>query len=129
LRAPAFAYGLAAAFLVIALGLGTLLLTQNDAGTVRELSVVQNGLRLEMVYEPDDQQATIHVELPPLPANQTYQAWQITGAGAVSLGIIGNAATETVNADLSNATAIAISVEPSQGSPQPTTEPILVAAF
>jgi len=65
--------------------------------------------------------AVFDFALPPLPANQTYQAWQIAGGTPVSLGLMsGNAGIAAFEVDLSNASAVAISVEPAGGSTQPT---------
>ena len=64
--------------------------------------------------------------LPALPEGQSYQLWAITGATPVSAGVLGrdpSVVAFTVDAPTS---AIAISVEPTAGSTQPTTTPIAV---
>ncbi len=64
--------------------------------------------------------------LPALPAGQSYQLWAITGATPVSAGVLGrdpSVVAFTVDAPTS---AIAISVEPTAGSTQPTDTPIAV---
>lgn len=64
--------------------------------------------------------------LPALPEGQSYQLWAITGATPVSAGVLGrdpSVAAFTVDAPTS---AIAISVEPTEGSTQPTDAPIAV---
>ena len=64
--------------------------------------------------------------LPPLGAGRTYQLWAVTGAAPVSAGLLGRdpgVAAFTIDAPT---TALAISVEPTIGSSQPTAEPIAV---
>lgn len=64
--------------------------------------------------------------LPALPEGQSYQLWAITGATPVSAGVLGrdpSVVAFTVDAPTS---AIAISVEPTAGSTQPTDTPIAV---
>ncbi len=64
--------------------------------------------------------------LPALPEGQSYQLWAITGATPVSTGVLGrdpSAVAFTVDAPTS---AIAISVEPTAGSTQPSATPIAV---
>ncbi len=66
------------------------------------------------------------VTLPALPEGRSYQLWAITGATPVSAGVLGrdpSVVAFTVDAPTS---AIAISVEPTAGSTQPTTTPIAV---
>ena len=64
--------------------------------------------------------------LPALPVGQSYQLWAITGATPVSAGVLGrnpSVVAFTVDAPTS---AIAVSVEPTAGSTQPTSTPIAV---
>jgi anti-sigma-K factor RskA len=75
--------------------------------------------------------------LPPLAASRTYQVWVIpTGPGAlpISAGLMGVDAggtatlTASTPAEIARIAAVAISEEPSGGSPQPTSQPLLVGA-
>lgn len=64
--------------------------------------------------------------LPVLPEGQSYQLWAITGATPVSAGVLGrdpSVVAFTVDAPTS---AIALSIEPTAGSTQPTDTPIAV---
>jgi anti-sigma-K factor RskA len=73
--------------------------------------------------------------LPALPAGRTFQMWLIPkGAGSTPRpaglfqavdGVAVHLQTGAVTAD--NAAAVAVSIEPSEGSAAPTTTPILVA--
>jgi anti-sigma-K factor RskA len=61
-------------------------------------------------------------DLPPLPADRTYQLWSLDGARPASLGVIGRGAARTVPVTLPPGTRrLAISDEPAGGSPEPTT--------
>lgn len=67
--------------------------------------------------------------LPELPPGQSYQLWAITGETPVSAGVLGrdpSVAAFTVDAPTS---AIAISVEPTAGSTQPSATPIAVGSL
>jgi len=61
-------------------------------------------------------------DLPPLPADRTYQLWSLDGPRPASLGVIGRGAARTVPVTLPPDTRrLAISDEPAGGSPEPTT--------
>lgn len=75
-------------------------------------------------------------QLPSIASDKTFQLWLIPAAGAPrSAGIFkANAQGGFVNVvpgplDLSRIHAVAVSVEPRQGSPAPTTTPILVVSI
>jgi anti-sigma-K factor RskA len=128
-RQPAFAYGLAAALAAVALGLGAWnvsLQSRDEPALVRVFS--QDGTTVRVLYIRDEQVAVLEVDMPALRPDQTYQAWKLPeGEGPpVSLGLLSNQGTFAFSADLDDARAIAISVEPAQGSAQPTTTPVVL---
>jgi anti-sigma-K factor RskA len=127
LSVPTFAYGLAAALLLLAVGLGVLLSTRGD--DLQQASAVSDGMELRVLYIEDEQLAVVELRLPPLSAEQTYQAWHIGPAGPASLGLVPNQGPTAFKADLRNASSVAVSVEPRGGSRAPTTTPLLVAEF
>jgi anti-sigma-K factor RskA len=59
------------------------------------------------------------------PDNRTYQAWAISDSAVRSLGVLGTGGSATLTAHLGDARTIDITVEPSGGSPKPTTVPIM----
>lgn len=66
----------------------------------------------------------------PAPAEQDYQLWLITADGAVPAGLLRIAdgrATQVMTGDLRDVVAVGVTMEPEGGSPQPTTDPIMVA--
>lgn len=60
-------------------------------------------------------------DLPVLPEGQEYQLWKLAGDVPVSLGMIGDGATEATAFGLpADTTTFAVSTEPAAGSPAPT---------
>jgi anti-sigma-K factor RskA len=129
-RRPGLGYGLAAALLATVIGLAAWNLTLNDeapAAAVWTHVVEQNSMRMELVYIPDQQVGVVNLRVPAPAPGQDYQLWQITAEGPLSLGVVDyRQAAYAIQADLSGATALALSVEPLGGSVQPTTTPIIV---
>jgi anti-sigma-K factor RskA len=126
-RRPAFAYGFAAVLVLAMAGLTAWNLSLQDEDQPFVARTTEQGNNsLRMVYLPEEQLAVLNLDLPPLTSDRAYQAWQITGAGPVSLGLVSGGGPTAIRADLSNASAIAITVEPAGGSPTPTTTPMLV---
>lgn len=125
---PGFAYALAAALAVIAIGLAVWNVSlRSDEEPVLVLAFEQGSTAMRIFYLRDERIAILDVDMPALSASQTYQAWLIPAEGVpVSMGVLGNRGTFAFHADLQGAKAIAISVEPAGGSPQPTTTPIII---
>lgn len=68
--------------------------------------------------------------LPAAPEGRTWQAWSLTGGAASSAGVfeLGEDGVAVVEFDWPAAgEAVAVSLEPAGGSPQPTTDPVAVA--
>ena len=148
LRAPSFspAWGALAAALVIALGglLAWNLVLQNRDGdgvtrlasratSVTTLKPATGAAGGTVVYFGADKQALVIADgLVQLDAGkQTYQMWAVRGDHTESIGLMqpdgrGHAAM-VVSFDAARTGAIAVTIEPAGGSPQPTTAPILTA--
>jgi anti-sigma factor RsiW len=66
----------------------------------------------------------------PAPHEHTYELWMLDAAGATPAGLFDvderGRATRVMTGDLAATTAIGVTIEPARGSPQPTTEPIMV---
>ncbi|QTG82691.1 anti-sigma factor [Arthrobacter crystallopoietes] len=77
-----------------------------------------------------DKGAVITHDLPQLEQDRTYELWLISDEGAQPAGLIqGDAAGQTsmrLLEGVSDATHLGITVEPAGGSPQPTTDPIML---
>ena len=84
-----------------------------------------------LLYAPADGLAMLHVDgLPTLPEGQTYQLWMLKGNEPVpsetfAVDAAGDASM-AMEADLLGYDAVALTVEPTGGSPLPTTSPILL---
>ena len=72
-----------------------------------------------------------YIPLEELPTDKTYQVWALRGDEPASIGFLDDPArgevVTTLGVDLSGADAVAVTVEPLGGSPQPTTTPVLQA--
>jgi hypothetical protein len=121
----------AAAALVVAAGIGTQALRGDRdggrAGTevagAREAGVVtdEDGRTLVHVMVGDDGAYVVVDGLTPLPEGRAYQMWRLDGGTPQSLGMIGDGTGGEAPITLPPDTArVAISDEPSAGSPGPT---------
>ncbi len=128
---PAFAYGLAATLFVLAAGLGAwnVPLQSKDEGAFVTRELQEGDLMIRVLYSPRDGIAVFSVDLPALEPDKAYQAWSIEASEVVSIGLLPSEGTVEFAADLSETTAIAVSIEPAGGSVVATTDPILVADF
>jgi hypothetical protein len=121
-------YALAAALLVVAIGLGAWGLSRGNSNDNVVLATTTQGTdTLQITYLHDQHLAVLNVNLEAPPAGHAYQAWQIVDGAPVSVGLLTSHTGQTAfSADLDDASAIALSVEPEGGSRSPTTTPILV---
>lgn len=69
--------------------------------------------------------------LPALSDDQVYELWMIGEEGAVPAGLFHTdnrgRVTHVMTGDMSQVAAIGVTIEPAGGSPQPTSDPIIVA--
>lgn len=69
--------------------------------------------------------------LPAAPGDQVYELWFIDDEGASPAGLFDaddrGRVTHVVTGDLTRVDAIGVTIEPAGGSPQPTSDPIMVA--
>ncbi len=120
----------AALFLGLMGMLGWNLVLQLGRGTNSQTmtaTLTGSGGSGELVYSSDHHLGVLRLELPALPAGRAYQAWQIHSTGPVSLGLVSAGEPSAFVADLSNASAVAVTEEPAGGSRQPTSDPVLIA--
>jgi anti-sigma-K factor RskA len=126
-RRPAFSYGIVVVLMLAVTGLTVWNLSlRQDGSAVMARTTQQGNASLRMVYLPDERLAVLDLDLPALTPDRAYQAWQITPSGPASLGLVPGHGPTALSVDLSDASAIAISVEPAGGSLAPTTTPLLV---
>jgi anti-sigma-K factor RskA len=81
-----------------------------------------------VVRSPEQGRSVLVVDsLPDSGAGKTYQAWFVPPQGApVSAGLLDSTGPVLLQGNGSGAAAVALSVEPDGGSPQPTTTPVVV---
>ena len=141
----------AAAAAVIALGGGAALVATQPWNSA---SQVQNDIAAQVQQAPDAERyqqtladgSTVTVvrsksvgravlvtdNLAAAPSGKTYQMWlQAPGGSFASAGLVPPGSNETVvlEGDAASAQGAGVTVEPSGGSPQPTTTPIALFAF
>ena len=81
-----------------------------------------------MVTSQDEQDAVVITEgMPSLPPAQVYQLWVIGPAGARSAGLLSRTgqAGPVLATGVTSGDRIGITVEPSGGTPSPTTAPVI----
>jgi anti-sigma-K factor RskA len=104
-------------------------LSEPDAQTVTATGP-SGGNATVMMSKTLDKGIFLAFNMPPTPANKTYQAWAIGDAGARSLGVLvsagNNSTAPVVMNTLGGATKIGVTVEPAGGSKQPTTTPLML---
>lgn len=86
----------------------------SNGGTI---SVATSPSRNEMAVDTD--------ELPALSEEQVYQLWSIEGATPASVGLLEDPGSGASMAMPDEGTQVAITIEPSGGSEQPTTDPVV----
>ncbi len=126
---PAAGYGLAAA---LAIAVAVLLVADLGGGgdnVVRQLTGNGSG---QVVYIPDRDTAVLTAEgLQPPSPGKTYQVWSVADATPVSIGFLEvseqGQASSVLHVHLRGGEIIAVTLEPSGGSPAPTTDPVLRA--
>jgi len=127
---PVVSYGLAGA---LAVSIAALVVTNVGDSTTPDgatVALVGAGGAAGTVHLLEDDIVVMEVDgLDPLGADETYQVWAIDSGIPASLGLLTTApdggAVQALIADLSDADALAVTVEPAGGSFAPTTEPIL----
>ncbi|MBM6621619.1 anti-sigma factor [Micrococcaceae bacterium RIT802] len=65
-------------------------------------------------------------DLPALPSDKGYELWLIGDQGATPMGMLDGTGTTLFEGSVASATHLGITVEPAQGSKQPTTDPIML---
>lgn len=93
---------------------------------------VAGGGEVTLFWSADEGRSAVVVEgLPDVGADETYELWYIDDSGAASAGTFDVRGEETwrvLDGQFAPGVAVGVTVEPAGGSPQPTTEPIVVIA-
>jgi anti-sigma-K factor RskA len=123
-----FGYALAAALLLIAVGLGVWGASRGGGTELVVRTTTEQAGALQVTYIPSRDLGVLNYDLDALPAGRAYQAWHVDAAGnPTSLGVLPDTRGRLAFAgDFGNEGAIALTDEPSGGSLQPTTQPMLI---
>lgn len=140
----------AAVFFVAAAGLGVVVVQQNnqlgdaraqaalmerilsaDDAALLKLDNPDGGTVNVAVSESQDRMLLLSDNLAAPPSGKTYQVWAIVGETPRSMGFLepsnGDASLEV--SDFGGANTVAVTVEPSGGSQEPTLPPVMAAAL
>ncbi len=102
-------------------------LTAPDAQTAG--TTTESGAHATVVMSMAKGQAVLVTEgMAPAPAGSTYQIWLIGADGPTPAGFVPNDSSSAtmLSGDPHNAAAVGVTLEPEGGSPQPTTDPLMV---
>lgn len=99
----------------------------------RASATVSGGGDATLIWSLEQRKSAILVQgLPELPAGKTYELWYMGAAGPISAGTFEPGATATtwrvLDGKMSAGDTVGVTVEPSGGSEQPTTDPIITIA-
>jgi hypothetical protein len=99
-----------------------------EADDARTASVsTANGGTLRVAVSPGANEMAVDTrDLPALDAEHAYQLWTIHDDSATNAGVLEPGATGAAMALPAGQTQVAVTIEPSGGSEQPTTQPIAV---
>lgn len=85
------------------------------------------GVPVVLVYSADRGLMTVSGEaLPAAPAGRAYELWLISGSGAVPAGFLPAGDVALIEDSMDGVTHLGITIEPAEGSDQPTTDPIVL---
>ncbi len=135
-------WGLAAAGLLAVGGWGIWQGVSDDLSPIDQVIQADDARTVDVEYEGDtitvvssaslDAAVLITEDLPELADDEVYQAWwvnaddQIVSAGVLDDGAGSDRGEVSLEGDPAGVVAFALSVEPVGGSPQPTTDPVVV---
>ncbi|MGZ4680879.1 MAG: anti-sigma factor [Acidimicrobiales bacterium] len=88
-----------------------------------------SGASVKVVVDSSGRGYVTPENLPPLDEGSTYQLWSVDRGAPVSLGLLGSDPGVTLVAAGTDTTTMAITAEPSGGSPAPTSEIIVSGSF
>ncbi|QGV77240.1 anti-sigma factor [Streptomyces ficellus] len=95
-----------------------------DARTVT--GTVEGGTRATVVVARSENSAVFVASgLPELPGDRTYQLWFDEDGAMRPAGLVGRDGASLMEGDVDGATGVGVTVEPSGGSPRPTTAPLM----
>ncbi|MFV0126663.1 anti-sigma factor domain-containing protein [Streptomyces sp. HMX112] len=98
-------------------------LSAPDARTIT--GKVKGGARAAVVVSRSENSAVfLASDLPELPEDKTYQLWFDDGGKMRPAGLVTHDGSRLMEGDVGRASGVGVTVEPSGGSPQPTSTPL-----
>jgi anti-sigma-K factor RskA len=101
--------------------------TADSSNRVLELTSETGDATAKAVVTPSGEGYLVSTTLDPLPADRTYQLWNIGDAGAVSLGVLGNDPGAVAFHVQGPVTTLAITAERAGGVPSPENIPLVTS--
>jgi anti-sigma-K factor RskA len=102
----------------------TAVMSAPDAATTEESAAGGGALRV-IASPTHDAAVVVGASLSKLDVDQTYQVWRMRDGKPTSVGLLGRGPGMLYVDGIKDADAFAVTVEPSGGSPQPTSDPIV----
>ena len=99
----------------------------DSSNRVITLASDDGGESAKAVVTPSGQGYLVSSTLDPLPADRTYQLWNIGDAGAISLGVLGNDPGASAFHVQGPVTTLAITAERAGGVPSPENVPLVTS--
>ena len=131
---PRFGYGMSAALAIAVVGLLAWNITLQGGSSDSVVVNISGSASGHVIYLKDESLAVMDVHgLPALPSGKVYEVWSMSSGRARRLGLLtattGGDASASVPLDITGVDQVAVTVEQAPGVNQPTTQPILSAAF
>jgi anti-sigma-K factor RskA len=131
---PRFGYGLSAALTIAVVGLLAWNITLQGGSSNSVVVDVSGSATGHVIYLKDEGLAVMDVRgLPQLPSGKVYEVWSMSSGQATRLGLLNTTASGEATASMpfndSRVDQLAVTVEQAPGVDQPTTQPVVTAAF
>ena len=148
-RTARIVLSVAAAIVVVALGVGLVRRTTMSSGTTVAQQLEQQADRVagqpgshtatltgpdgavsvRVVIDDHGRGYVVPTGLPALGSDRTYQLWSVDGGPPISLGLLGSDPTIAVVGTGGSPGQLAITIEPASGSTAPTSNPVAVGTL
>ena len=101
-----------------------------EAPDAEQVTQQVDGTEVTLIWSAEEERSAVVAEgLPDVGADRTYELWYIDESGAVPAGTFdarGDEAWRILEGEFRPGVVVGITVEPAGGSPQPTTDPLVV---
>jgi anti-sigma-K factor RskA len=131
---PRLGYGLSAALAVAVVGLLAWNITLQGGSSDNVVVNISGSATGHVIYLKNEGLAVMDVRgLPVLPSSKVYEVWSLASGKATRLGLLNTTASGEASASMpfngSGVDQVAVTVEQAPGVEQPTSQPVISAAF